>query len=672
MNKILLFLLTTLVASLSFGQLFSDDFESYAPGSYIGPQSTSWTTWSGAEGGAEDVTITTNQASSGTNSTYFSSTSANGGPQDVVLDFGPLYNSGVFTFQSDFFVNSEKTGYFNFQGTQTIGQVWALNVNFNNGNMYIDDGITSNLVVSTYPQATWFTLKIEANLTLKVWKAYIDGNLVGTWINGINALASLDLFPIQNSQFYVDDVSFDHQPYTLTELNGMMAMAQIGGELAGQTVTPKLTVVNAGTTAINSFDVNLNYGGNNYSQSVTGVNITSTSNYVVTLNSFPLVAGNQVYTATVSNVNGMTIDNVSSDDVLTGSINPVVPAAGKIVVSEEATGTWCQWCPRGAVFMDQFEEKYSQFWAGIAVHNGDPMADAEYDAAFGGLISGYPSALVDRGNDVDPSGMSIDFLSRVQVAPKALLTNGAMWDPASRTLDVSVTANFQASANSNYKMACVLTEDEVTGTGSGYNQSNAYAGGNNGVMGGYETLGNPVPAAQMVYQHVARAIAPSFSGLTGSFPATVNTGELHTVNFQFILPATWDENEIHIIGLLIDPAGRIDNAGKTTIAEAVANGYQSGGNAGLFDNLNNQLDEAVKVYPNPASDFVNIEMLLETESSVFIKLIDASGQEVTSKNFGKIEDSWIIPLDTRNLDAGLYLIQIDLNGEIINKRLIIH
>ncbi|MBM3160519.1 MAG: hypothetical protein FJZ66_04210, partial [Bacteroidetes bacterium] len=49
------------VSTMSFSQLFSDDFESYAPGSYIGPQSTSWTTWSGAEGGAEDVTITTNQ-----------------------------------------------------------------------------------------------------------------------------------------------------------------------------------------------------------------------------------------------------------------------------------------------------------------------------------------------------------------------------------------------------------------------------------------------------------------------------------------------------------------------------------------------------------------------------------------------------------------------------------
>jgi hypothetical protein len=670
MKKPLLFIVGTIVSTFSYAQIFSDDFESYATGSYVGPQSATWTTWSGTEGGAEDAQVTNNQASSGSNSIYLSSTSANGGPQDVVLDFGPLYTSGVFTFQSDFYVNTGKTGYFNFQASQTIGQTWALNVNFNAGDMYIDDGQTSNLVVNTYPEATWFTLKIEANLTLKVWKAFIDGNLVGTWINGVNSLASTDFFPVQNSQFFVDDVSFDHQPYTLSNLNGMMAMANIGGELAGQNVTPKLTVVNAGTTAINSFDVNLNYGGQNFSQSITGVAIASTSNYTVTLNQLPLVAGNQVYTATISNVNA-TNDDISSDDTIIGSINPVVPAVGKMVVSEEGTGTWCQWCPRGSVFMDQFNTKYSQFWAGIAVHNGDPMTVTDYDAAFGGLIAGYPSALVDRGNDVDPSGMTPDFLTRVQIAPKALITNGATWDATTRTLNVSVTADFQSAANNNYKLACVLTEDGVTGTGSGYNQSNAYSGGGNGVMGGYETLGNPVPAAQMIYDHVARAIAPSFSGYVNSFPTTVSSGDLHTINFSFVLPTTWDENEIHIIGLLIDPTGKIDNAGKATITEAVSNGYVNGSNAGLYENLTNQLDEIIKVYPNPASDAATIEILLQNEASVQIKLIDASGKEVSSRDYGKVNGSWIVPVDTKNLESGMYLIQLEINGQTISKRLIV-
>jgi hypothetical protein len=377
-----------------------------------------------------------------------------------------------------------------------------------------------------------------------------------------------------------------------------------------------------------------------------------------------------MYTATISNVNGAN-DDISSDDTLMGSINPVVPALGKMVVSEEGTGTWCQWCPRGSVFMDQFNTKYSQFWAGIAVHNGDPMTVTDYDAAFGGLIAGYPSALVDRGNDVDPSGMTPDFLTRVQIAPKAFITNGATWDAATRTLNVSVTADFQSAANNNYKLACVLTEDGVTGTGSGYNQSNAYAGGGNGVMGGYETLGNPVPAAQMTYDHVARAIAPSFSGYTNSFPTTVATGDQHTINFAFVLPTTWDENEIHIIGLLIDPTGKIDNAGKATITEAVSNGFVNGSNAGLNENLTNQLDEVIKVYPNPSSEFATIEILIQNEASVELNLTDASGKEVSSRNFGTVSGSWVIPVDTKNLESGLYLIQLTVNGQTITKRLIV-
>jgi hypothetical protein len=70
MKKPLLLLIGTFVSTFSFSQLFSDDFEGYAAGSYVGPQSTSWTTWSGTEGGAEDAQVTNNQASSGTNSIY--------------------------------------------------------------------------------------------------------------------------------------------------------------------------------------------------------------------------------------------------------------------------------------------------------------------------------------------------------------------------------------------------------------------------------------------------------------------------------------------------------------------------------------------------------------------------------------------------------------------------
>jgi len=216
-----------------------------------------------------------------------------------------------------------------------------------------------------------------------------------------------------------------------------------------------------------------------------------------------------------------------------------------------------------------------------------------------------------------------------------------------------------------------LTEDGVTGTGSGYNQSNAYAGGGNGAMGGYESLSNPVPAAQMTYDHVARAIAPSFTGYANSFPASVAPGAQHTINFSFILPASWDENSIHIIGMLIAPDGRIDNAGKATIAEAVNNGFQSGSNAGLFDGLSNQLDEMVKIYPNPATSQATISLNLINESSIQLSVSDAAGKVISAKNYGKLTGNWDLNLNTNNFNSGIYLIQIEINGAIVTKRLII-
>ncbi len=670
MKKIYYLLGCVALSNVANAQLFTDDFESYNTGA-LGPQSTSWTTWSGTEGGAEDGTVSTAQASSGTKSIYFNSTAAGGGPQDCVLDFGPVFNSGVFTFQSDFFVNATKSAYFNFQASQTIGQTWALNVNMSGNSISIDDGITSDLAIGSYTSGTWFTLKIEANLTLGLWKAFVDGTLIGVWENGVNSLASIDLFPLQGSQFYVDDVSFDQTPYTISATNAAISGLNMDGNIATQVVNPVITVMNAGTTALSSFDVTLNYNGSNITQNITGINLASLASYPVTFNGVVLAAGSLPVTATVSNVNGASSDDIAADNSATININPVVPAMGKMVVGEEATGTWCQWCPRGAVYMDLFEQEYDQFWAGIAVHNADPMTVTDYDAAIGGLIGGYPSALVDRGSEVDPSGMGNPFFQRLQTAPKAFIENGATWDPTTRMLYVSVTADFQSVADNNYKLACVLTEDDVTGTGAGWSQSNAYAGGGNGVMGGFESLPNPVPAAQMVYNHVARSILPSFNGFANSFPASVNSGESHTVNFLFILPAGWDENNIHIIGMLIDPNGGIDNAGKATITEAVDNGYVNGTVANVAEMDLNQPDDVFALAPNPATNATVVTINLNQEAEIGLSIIDMSGKVIAERNYGNLNGSSTISLNTSTLKPGVYMVNLTVNGESLVKRLVI-
>jgi hypothetical protein len=534
------------------------------------------------------------------------------------------------------------------------------------GELTIDDGITFDLCLAAYPEATWFNLKIEANLTLHVWKAYLNNVLVGTWVNGVNTVASADYFPLQNNQFFMDNVIFDHQTYTLPALNAMVGSLNMGGSIAGQNVAPSVSILNAGQTALTSFDVNLNYNGQNYTQNITGVNVASIASYVVNMPAITLVPGLNNAVVTISNINGGNDDN-SVDNTLLQEVNPVVPAAGKIVVGEEATGTWCQWCPRGAVFMDKFAADYNGFWAGVAVHNGDPMTVTDYDAGIGALIGGYPSALVDRVGDVDPSQMGSDFFTRLQTAPKGVLTNGATWDPATRILNVSVSTEMLQATTGAYKVACVLTEDGVTGTGSGYNQSNAYAGGNNGAMGGFESLPSPVPAAQMVYDHVARAIAPSFTGQTGVIAATTTVGDNYTANFSFTLPTTWDETQMHIVGMLIDPQGKIDNAGYTNINEAVQNGYV--GLSELIGSVN--LEQMLTVAPNPATDFANITLHIPTAAPVSVHVLDAKGGILQARQFGSLQGDFEIGLNTSNYAPGLYIVEMQMNGQRVQKKLVI-
>jgi hypothetical protein len=663
-------------SSIVFGQTFSDNFDSYTAGSYLCPQSAeAWTTWSNAPGGTEDVLVSNAEALSGANSLYFASTASSGGPTDLVHNFGVL-NTGQFSMEFNIKVQTGKAAYFNLQRNETIGEVWSMDCNFaDNGDLIILNQ-TGLYFTSTYTQNQWFNFRMDINFNTNVWEVFIDDVSVGSFANTENQIASIDIFPVdQNTPFscgyFFDDFEYTVIPYTLPTVNGAANLLSYNqGNLVGTAVTPNITVRNLGVDVITSATITVDYNGTNISNDFTGLSLASLATITLEMPStLSLIAGTNTMTATLSNVNGA-FDGDAGDDQTSIVTNAISPALGKMVVGEEGTGTWCQWCPRGAVFMDMMESKYPGHWAGIAVHNADPMTVTEYDAAL--TVSGYPSALVDRGTEMDPSEMEVAFLDNILIAPSAFITNGANWDAATRVLDVSVSANFQTAADNNYKLAIVLSEDEVTGTGSTYGQSNAYAGGSAGVMGGYELLSNPVPASQMVYNHVARAIAPSFGGTNIAFPATINSGETYTINASFTLPSTWDETQMHIVSMLVNQSGTVNNAGKATLTEAIANGFVLGtplNNVGIADQ--NQIDANLAVYPNPANEYTSIKVQLKNEQNVTLKLIDMNGRTVASRNYGQMNGASEIHLNTSNFEAGLYLIQLTLDNTIVSRRLII-
>ena len=151
-------------------------------------------------------------------------------------------------------------------------------------------------------------------------------------------------------------------------------------------------------------------------------------------------------------------------------------AATKRVLVEEATGTWCGFCVRGICFMDDLNTLHPTTTGLIAVHNGDPMTDATYDAGIGPKIGGYPSGLVDRqATEVDPQDFASAYASRITYAPPVdVFIDNVSWNSTTRALSFKVNAKTVVALSGSYRFNAVITEMQVHGTTSTYDQHNYY------------------------------------------------------------------------------------------------------------------------------------------------------------------------------------------------------
>ena len=74
-------------------------------------------------------------------------------------------------------------------------------------------------------------------------------------------------------------------------------------------------------------------------------------------------------------------------------------------------------------------------------------------------------------------------------------------------------------------------------------------------------------------------------------------------------------------------------------------------NVGIEDN---SLLETLSIYPNPASDIVNIE-IPNMDSEIQVKIIDLTGKEVIRRTFS---NSTLEKLDISGLNTGIYFVVI--------------
>ena len=500
------------------------------------------------------------------------------------------------------------------------------------------------------------------------------------------------------------------------------------------------TITNWGVNDITSFDATWTDGTNSYAQTVTGVSIPSFGTYQFTHQDMISITGGEYksYDLSIANLNGANADNDMSNNAFNGFISGVTEGASRVVVGEEATGTWCPWCPRGAVFLDMISASNPDDFIGIAVHNADPMAVAVYDDGMGDFpnFPGYPSVIMDRAEVIDPSDIVTSHEGRLTaLSPAAVTTSDVSFDPNTRELSVTVDADFAAyGEGEDIQMTLVLTEDGVTGTTSAYDQANNYAGGGNGVMGGYENLPNPVPASSMVYDHVARAIMGGYNGVENSLPASFDAS-MQSYTFTYTIPAEYKPGKMHAIGLLVDKDSKeiYNGASASVVNCAIAveapeiiaenNGNGSGsiilpaatGGFGDYtykwDNGTDGLTlenlaagdytvviedalgcESTQTYtvagttvstqeieglatlaltPNPAKNLATLNIEFEAAVNLNVSLSDVTGRTITEVN--KFDTSAeVIEFNVENLANGMYFVRITVDGATHVERLIVN
>ena len=181
------------------------------------------------------------------------------------------------------------------------------------------------------------------------------------------------------------------------------------------------------------------------------------------------------------------------------------------MVMEEATATWCGWCPRGIVAIDGLKRDFPDNFLAIAIHgNGDKMA---YVGEYGLNVYSYPSAFLNRKEE----SVSYSWLKR-QIEQAGLTTDKMVridsiaYVEADEAYKVYTTTRVAMMVdNAQLRLVYVVTEDSV----GPYKQTNNYAGGDK-YMGGFEDL--PIKV-EMLYSDVARFIYPNCNGLEGSVPS---------------------------------------------------------------------------------------------------------------------------------------------------------
>ena len=401
------------------------------------------------------------------------------------------------------------------------------------------------------------------------------------------------------------------------------------------------TLRNYGGATITSATINYSVnGGTPVTESLSGLNIAPYDTYTWT----HTTAWNPSTTGTYSvdfyalPING-TFDQNTSNDNLNVSLEVLTATADRVVLAEEFTSSTCGPC---ASFNPGYKQlldansantetgrvtsvKYQMNWPSPGNDPAYNQEAADRRVAYG--ISGVPD-VVYSGSNIPTSQANIDIVKDVP----SLANLSAEWSATGNYIQCDATVNALADLGSNVVLHMAMIEKQINhsiqtnGETVFYHVFRKFMDGSNGHSMSNMTAGN-------TYTHYANStISVNAAPAQGSFDFWIGTSNMDVI--------VWLQN--------------------TTTGEVLQSAYGKYTTSGI-----NEMDDVARfiaVYPNPSNEVAGIELDLIDRSDVTLNLVNSLGQTVYTS--AKSLDAGIqkIEVSTASLSAGLYFINVNVDG----------
>lgn len=257
-----------------------------------------------------------------------------------------------------------------------------------------------------------------------------------------------------------------------------------------------------------------------------------------------------------------------------------------------------------------------------------PVFDRYKFPAYGDIGTGYSSG---------PNGYYLrEYGSREQYfEPVEVFLDKVNFEEATRTLMVTVGAEFYDNLDGDYRFNLYLTEDSIKGYQASAPDPNNY-----------------------YHKRVVRAMLGGAWGKQGSLPASIKTGDKKYHTFTYQIPQDYKTEKMHLIGIVqtYNSGGekrKILNTTHHTFEEALV----------LSASDIHIENSGFKLYPNPAKNYIAISSGKAVKYTVLIT-------DVTGKVCRRSSCKGNTKIDIQPLAAGNYFVYID-DGKVVYTSIIV-